>query len=76
MLDCVELEMRMATLMAQQEKSGFRFDLVAADRVKQSQAKSLRNLKKQSANGIPTTLAKSLHRSVRTRRVATKLVVL
>ena len=34
MIDCVELEMRLATLMSQQERSGFRFDLVAADRVK------------------------------------------
>ena len=34
MLDCIELEMRMAALMAQQEKSGFRFNLEAADRVK------------------------------------------
>ena len=34
MIDCVELEMRLATLMAQQEQSGFKFDLEAADRVK------------------------------------------
>mgnify|MGYP001456564094 CR=1 FL=1 len=34
MLSCVELEMRMAEIMAQQEASGFRFDLEAADRVK------------------------------------------
>ncbi len=32
--DCVELEMRMATLMAQQERSGFRFDIKAAERVR------------------------------------------
>ena len=34
MLDCVSLEMRMAEIMAQQEASGFRFDLQAADKVK------------------------------------------
>ena len=34
MLDCVELEMRMAQLMAQQEASGFRFDMDAAERVR------------------------------------------
>ena len=35
MLDCVELEMRMAVLMAQQEASGFRFDVEAAERVRE-----------------------------------------
>ena len=34
MLDCVELEMRMAQLMTQQEASGFRFDVSAAERVR------------------------------------------
>ena len=34
MLDCVSLEMRMAALMAQQEASGFRFDVEAATRVR------------------------------------------
>jgi len=34
MLDYVALEMTMATIMAQQEASGFRFDLDAAERVK------------------------------------------
>ena len=34
MLDCVELEMRMAELMSQQEASGFRFDMDAAERVR------------------------------------------
>ena len=34
MLDCVELEMRMAQIMAQQEASGFRFDVTAAERVR------------------------------------------
>ena len=35
MLDCVELEMKMAELMAQQEASGFRFDVEAAERVRE-----------------------------------------
>jgi len=34
MLDCVELEMTMARIMAEQEASGFRFDRDAADRVR------------------------------------------
>ena len=34
MLDCVSLEMRMAEIMAQQEASGFRFDVKAAERVR------------------------------------------
>lgn len=34
MLDCVELEMRLATIMSQQEASGFRFDVDAAERVR------------------------------------------
>jgi len=33
--DCVELEMKMAELMAQQEASGFRFDVQAAERVRE-----------------------------------------
>ncbi len=34
MLDCVALEMRMAEIMTQQETSGFRFDMDAAERVR------------------------------------------
>ena len=34
MNDCVDLEMRMAEIMSQQEASGFRFDTDAAERVK------------------------------------------
>ena len=34
MLDCVELEMSMARIMAEQEASGFRFDREAAERVR------------------------------------------
>ena len=36
MLDYVKLEMRMAELMAQQEASGFRFDMDAAERVRET----------------------------------------
>ena len=35
MIDCVELEMRMAQIMTQQEHSGFRFDVNAAERVRE-----------------------------------------
>ena len=34
MNDCVLLEMRMAEIMAQQQASGFRFDITAAERVR------------------------------------------
>ena len=34
MIDCVNLEMRMAEIMSQQEASGFRFDVAAAERVR------------------------------------------
>ena len=34
MNDCVLLEMRMAEIMSQQEASGFRFDVAAAERVR------------------------------------------
>ena len=34
MIDCVSLEMQMASLMAQQEASGFRFDVGAAEQVR------------------------------------------
>ena len=46
MLDYVELEMRLAELMAQQEASGFRFDLDAAERVKKELQQEMSNLKK------------------------------
>ena len=53
MLDCVELEMRMAMLMAQQEKSGFRFDLVAADRVKHELSQEFEKLKETICQRYP-----------------------
>ena len=34
MNDCVLLEMKMAEIMSQQEASGFRFDVEAAERVR------------------------------------------
>ena len=34
LIDCVSLEMRMADIMSQQEASGFRFDVNAAERVR------------------------------------------
>ena len=46
MLDCIELEMRMAEIMSQQEASGFRFDVEAAERVRnelQNEADNLEN---------------------------------
>jgi len=53
MLDCVELEMRMAMLMAQQERSGFRFDLLAADRVKSELNEEFEKLKETICKRYP-----------------------
>ena len=44
MLDYVKLEMDMATIMAQQEASGFRFDLEAAERVKSELQKEMEDI--------------------------------
>ena len=52
MLDCVELEMRMAKIMAIQEASGFRFDVSAAERVRnelQAEAEALEQACEPSA---------------------------
>ena len=46
MLDCVELEMRMAELMSQQEASGFRFDMDAAERVRSELSDEMEQLQK------------------------------
>lgn len=46
MLDCVKLEMRMAELMAQQEASGFRFDMNAAERVRAELTQEMEDLQK------------------------------
>jgi len=44
MLDCVELEMRMAEIMSQQEASGFRFDIAAAERVRNELSAEMQDL--------------------------------
>ena len=46
MLDCVTLEMRMAEIMTQQEKSGFKFDMAAAERVRNQLREKQKNLKR------------------------------
>ena len=45
--DCVSLEMRMAELMATQELSGFKFDMDAAERVRQSLACEAKDLEEK-----------------------------
>jgi DNA polymerase I-like protein with 3'-5' exonuclease and polymerase domains len=47
MLDYVALEMRMAELMAQQEASGFRFDMDAAERVREELSREAENITKK-----------------------------
>jgi len=42
--DYVKLEMRMAELMAQQEASGFKFDLDAAERVREELSREAENI--------------------------------
>ena len=46
MLDCVSLEMRMAEIMSQQEISGFRFDVTAAERVRSELQQEVADLEK------------------------------
>ena len=46
MLDCVLLEMRMAEIMSQQEISGFRFDVTAAERVRSELQQEVADLEK------------------------------
>ena len=45
--DCVALEMQMAELMAIQEASGFKFDMDAAERVRQSLACEAENIEEK-----------------------------
>ena len=45
MLDCVTLEMRMAQIMTQQEHSGFKFDINAAERVRNRLQQEMEELK-------------------------------
>ncbi len=47
LIDSVTLEMRMASIMAQQEASGFRFDLTAAERVRGEFEKEMSDLQNQ-----------------------------
>ena len=49
MIDCVALEMRMACIMAQQEASGFRFDLQAAERVRAEFEQEMKDLQDKIA---------------------------
>nr|BDD47477.1 hypothetical protein 51 [Pelagibacteraceae bacterium] len=53
MLDCVKLEMDMALLMAQQERSGFRFDVVAAERVRERLQNEFEELSKAITSQFP-----------------------
>ena len=48
-IDCVALEMRMASIMAQQEASGFRFDLQAAERVRAEFEQEMKELQDKIA---------------------------
>jgi DNA polymerase-1 len=47
--DCVALEMRMAELMSQQETSGFRFDMDAAERVREELSREAQNITEKIA---------------------------
>jgi len=49
MNDCVLLEMRMAEIMAQQEASGFRFDVEAAERVRSELQKEAEDIQAEIA---------------------------
>jgi len=53
MLDCVELEMRMAELMSQQEASGFRFDVEAAERVRNELSAEMQELETSVLKRFP-----------------------
>ncbi len=53
MLDCVELEMRMAELMSQQEASGFRFDVEAAERVRNELSAEMQELEVEIIRRFP-----------------------
>ena len=49
-IDCVSLEMRMADIMSQQEASGFRFDVNAAERVRAELQQETADLEKAIAD--------------------------
>ena len=75
MSDYIELEMRMASLMAQQETSGFRFDLEAAERVKSELQEEMGDIEASSVRSISISLARSSHLNARTSPRATKLAL-
>ncbi len=53
MLDCVILELRMAELMSQQEASGFRFDVEAAERVRNELSAEMQELETEIIKRFP-----------------------
>ena len=53
MIDCVELEMAMAALMTQQETSGFRFDMDAAERVRSELTDEMTSLQNDIKSRYP-----------------------
>ncbi len=53
MLDFVELELRMAELMSQQEASGFRFDVEAAERVRNELSAEMQELEAEIIKRFP-----------------------
>ena len=74
--DYVKLEMRMAELMSQQEASGFRFDMEAADRVRSELQTEFDELTNKITRSTCTCLARCSHLSVQTRRRGMSLVLL
>lgn len=53
MLDFINLEMRMAEIMSQQEASGFRFDVNAAERVRAKLQNEAEDLEKEICRNFP-----------------------
>ena len=75
MNDCVLLEMRMAQIMAEQEASGFRFDVEAAERVRAELQQEADNIQAEIAKRYMSTyLARFIHPSVQTRLKVISLV--
>ena len=67
MNDCVLLEMRMAEIMSQQEASGFRFDVAAAERVRGELQKRSLNLNNQFNHDISMYLERFIHLNGQTK---------
>ena len=73
--DYVSLEMTMANLMAIQEASGFKFDMDAAERVRQSLACEAQSIQEKNSGHILLLPWQSfLFQSVRQLRLVTLLV--